>query len=216
MRFNILIIILMLISMSGNASELDQEEMFGRAQAVYERSIEMQYDGLGHAAPNQYADQFNDRIEKISSDGNHIIKQYLEGKASSKQTANLFVFVSFSMPDELIKQYMNEASRYGASVVIIGLIDNDFMQTQLKIQELTEKSRSGGIQIDPNLFTRYEIKSVPAILLTEDEYPCQPSACAAKAYDMIYGAVPIKYALESFEASGDLKESASTRIGMTL
>lgn len=113
--------------------------------------------------------------------------------ASINQT-ELYVFVSFSMPDTLIKQYVQEAKNYGAKVVIKGLIDNDFAKTQAYISKLLEGEQQGGIQIDPELFKEHDIKTVPAILLK-----------SAQNYDVVYGAVPIKYALELFQNAEDVK-----------
>jgi type-F conjugative transfer system pilin assembly protein TrbC len=116
------------------------------------------------------------------------------------------------MPDTLIKQYIVEAEKYGAKVAIIGLIDNDFALTKARIGEIVGESNRGGVIIDPNLFTTYKVESVPAILLTADNYPCQSTECIADKFDIMYGAVHLQYALEAFQNEGDLRDVAANKL----
>lgn len=220
MRFKFIVIIWFLATSMAHASETNSDEMHARAQAVYEKSMKL----LENAEPvempksNIYAGQFDAQITAINNDGNQKIKTYLQGNhyessAVNQDKSNLFVLVSFSMPEVLIKQYITEGKIYGANVVVIGLIDNDFLLTQMKIKEIIGESKRGGVMIDPNIFMTYKVDTVPAILLTTDEYPCQSSMCSSDKFDIMYGSVRIKYALESFAAGGDLKESAFLRLG---
>jgi type-F conjugative transfer system pilin assembly protein TrbC len=208
------------LAASLNASEINHDDIQRRIQSVYEKSAYLLDGSNTFTLPeaNPYEGEYDERISAINQDKERIITGYLQGKGmeakKSMQTdsGNLFVLVSFSMPDTLIKQYMNEAHRYRANVVIIGLVDNDFNITQSKIKEITGKTNKGGVLIDPNLFTTYNVQSVPAILLTADQYPCLATNCSSGNFDIMYGAVPVQYALESFQARGDLKEFASSRL----
>lgn len=174
------------------------------------------------AACSTHANSYDERISVMHEEGKQKIKSYLERNGgnmerfASSDGANLFVLVSFSMPDNLIQQYIAEAATYKANVVVVGLIDNDFMATQKKIQELVGVSNKGGVMIDPNLFMTYKVEAVPAILLTSDQYPCQSTECHSSKFDIMYGAVHIRYALESFNSSGDMKSNAETRLAVKL
>lgn len=114
----------------------------------------------------------------------------IQGKPKYNQ--QVFVFISFSMPDEAIKQLLVESKKYNAVLIIQGLIDDSFSKTLNKIADVTKKSDNiGGIQIDPNLFQEYKINAVPAYALNYKH----------DDYDIVYGLGSIKGALEVFDRS---------------
>lgn len=222
MRFKYILIAFIFVFGSCQADTYNDEEIIERAQLMYQKSVKlMEGRELPAVSVNPYAGQYDARISAMHEDGKQKIKRYLEGRGesiegfASTDGANLFVLVSFSMPDKLIQQYITEAAKYKASVVVIGLVENDFMATQKKIQGLVGKSNKGGIMIDPNLFMTYKVESVPAVLLTSDKYPCESSRCQSGSFDIMYGSVHIKYALESFKSSGEMSQNAETRLAVS-
>lgn len=104
----------------------------------------------------------------------------------------LYVFVSFSMPDESLTAYMKDAHQVGGALVLQGLYHNSFSATTQKVIQLLPK-KQGGLLLDPNLFRRFKIKKVPAILMTDkaclDEATCD-------RYAVIYGNITLSYALQ--------------------
>lgn len=215
MRFKSQIIVWLLLATVAHANA-DHDDMYRRAETVYQQSLHLLGDENKVAVPkaNSNVGKYNARISNIQQNSNKTLEQYFkkQGIDTRSDRSNLFVLVSFSMPDNLIKQYINEAEKYGAHVAIIGLVDNDFIETKSRIGEIIGTSNKGGVIIDPNLFLTYHVESVPAILLTSDEYPCQSSSCQGDKFDIIYGAVQIKFALESFENEGDLKDMAANKL----
>ena len=78
---------------------------------------------------------------------------------SSSCFAITYVFVSFSLNDETLKSYYKEAESFDAVLVMRGLIDDSFMATKAKLDELKI-----AYNIDPDLFEKYQVKSVPTIV----------------------------------------------------
>jgi conjugal transfer pilus assembly protein TrbC len=74
-----------------------------------------------------------------------------------------YVFVSFSMNDDSLRSYFIEAEKYGAKLVIRGLVGeknsrNRFAQMKAKV----EQARIN-VEINPNLFEQLNIKQIPVI-----------------------------------------------------
>ncbi len=119
------------------------------------------------------------------------------------------LFVSFSMPDSLLFALADEAARLNIPVVINGLVDGDFkktietfkhLNTQAKKQHLNFK----GVSIDPVWFTQFQIKSVPALVVTESPKNCASgSDCVSQPFDVVYGNASLKNALELIAERGD-------------
>ncbi len=109
----------------------------------------------------------------------------------------LMYFVSFSIPDDGLKEMMLDAHYLQVPVLINGLINNDFRSTIKKIFDLKKDNNIGGVQIDPNAFKMYGIQKVPALVLQ----------CGA-TYDVVYGNIKITNALEQIKDNGDCAASA--------
>src|ERR1700721_885673 len=73
---------------------------------------------------------------------------------------DILIFVSFSMPKESLKGWMDEAEKIHAPLVIRGLVNNSFKETVKKMTELANDNH-GGVQLDPTLFKAFNIKQVP-------------------------------------------------------
>lgn len=117
----------------------------------------------------------------------------------SRYKTKLLVFISFSMPDEAIKELLIETQKYDAGLIIQGLKDDSFDETVKKISGLIEKAGNvGGIQIDPSLFNKYKVNEVPTYILKEN------TSYDAK-YDSLVGASGISHALEIFKKHGEVK-----------
>lgn len=119
---------------------------------------------------------------------------------------NLYVFVSFSMKDQNIKQLLEEAKRFGAILVLRGLKDNSFRKTVMHLSKFMQKEGEGMI-IDPTLFKKYKVEQVPTFVLSRN---CDD--CSNQDYDILRGNVNIAFALEKFQDKGDLKVEAIARL----
>lgn len=90
----------------------------------------------------------------------------LSGGTSASDSSVTLVFVSFSMPDIAIKELCDNAARYGATIVLIGLHEDSFIATKDKILEINPDGIS--LSIHPDLFKQYDIKRVPTFVLVKD------------------------------------------------
>lgn len=121
------------------------------------------------------------------------------------ETGNIYIFISFSMSNESIKGWMNESKKIGAPVIIRGLVNNSFKDTLQKVSDLTHDNQ-GGVQLDPNLFRRFQIEKVPAVVVAKNE-SCLPSQTCIDEYDVIYGDVTLAYALKKIADKNDTLSS---------
>lgn len=207
---------LFLVATVSQAGSIDAALIHKEAQAVVDQTLERMrhHPELTMGGENMHMGEYDQSIIAIQGQTDQKIREILNNHSnrSKADDSNLFVLVSFSMPDTLIKQYVDEASKYGGFVVIIGLIDNDFSHTKARIAEIVGNSKKGGILIDPNIFDAYKITTVPTIILTADEYPCHSGNCSRDKYDMMQGAISVQYALESFESQGELRNIAKLKL----
>jgi conjugal transfer pilus assembly protein TrbC len=144
---------------------------------------------------------------------------------------HLYVFVSYSMPEDMIKAYAREAMWSGASLVVKGLLEgeeiSDFVQKKAKAL-LNGKGYTAAMHIDPRLFDAFEINSVPAIVLSKDDVSqyCVSSAvkvneknatplCVSRksdTYVKVSGAITLDYALKLFMESESFSDEANSRL----
>ena len=129
-----------------------------------------------------------------------------------RQFAGLYIFVSTSMPKPLLKSYLQEANKYGGVLVLKGLPQGSFKELTKFVIDLTGNNGNlqdiaANIQIDDEAYEKFKIVSVPTIVLSkEDDY--HPNQTAIFQFDKMVGNVGVKYSLEEFSKSGELKVQA--------
>jgi len=141
-------------------------------------------------------------------------QEQLEGAANTTihSTSKLYVFVSSSMPIPLLKSYASDALKYDATLVFKGLPEGSFKElAELIVQLKDNNDNIANATIDDESFERFSVSSVPTIILTS-EPPYHPNQTPYIKFDKITGNVGIKYALEQFRDSGDLREEAAKRL----
>lgn len=99
----------------------------------------------------------------------------------------ILVFVSFSMPELSLKELSKEAGKHNAKLILRGLYRESFRKTAEKILEIDKKGM--GLEIDPKLFKKYQIKQVPTFVLIEGE----------KEIGRLSGNVTLEYAKTELE-----------------
>ena len=75
------------------------------------------------------------------------------------------VFVSFSMPPDELKQRVKDAAELNIPVVIRGMVNGDMRTTANAVAGLVKESNTGGVQIDPTTFRKYNITAVPVLIV---------------------------------------------------
>ena len=107
-------------------------------------------------------------------------------------TPHAFVFVSFSMPNALLMDTLNDSARLQIPATLNGLHHNSMMETVNLIGALSNQVPNLNLQIDPTAFEWFGIQQVPALVVEED-------GC----FDVIYGHLPLKEGLERIASQGE-------------
>ena len=102
------------------------------------------------------------------------------------------IFVSFAMPETLLKQTLKESARLRIPAILNGLHQNSMPATMKKIMELSKEIPELNLQIDPTAFERFAITQVPALVVEQDNI-----------FDVIYGNLTLEAALMRIKESGE-------------
>lgn len=102
------------------------------------------------------------------------------------------VFISFSMPNTLLEETLNECTRLHIPAYLNGLYQDSMKNTALKVMELSKKIPNLNLAIDPTLFERFGIQQVPALVIEE-----------GKTFDVIYGHLTLQEGLMRIAGHGD-------------
>lgn len=115
------------------------------------------------------------------------------------------VFVSFSMPPEELKQRVKEAAQLNIPVVIRGMVNGDMRATANAVAGLVKESNTGGVQIDPTTFRKYNITAVPVLIV----------ACGNQGdkVDRLQGDLTLHQALKRVAEEGDCSDTARNLLG---
>ena len=129
-----------------------------------------------------------------------------------RQFSGLYIFVSQSMPQALLKNYLHEANKYGGVLVLKGLPQGSFKELAKFVTDITGTSDNAhdieaNIQIDDEAYDKFNVVVVPTIVLSlsSDYHPLESTDFK---FDKMVGNVGVKYSLEEFSNSGELKEEA--------
>ena len=133
-------------------------------------------------------------------------------RGRGRQFSGLYIFVSQSMPQALLKNYLHEANKYGGVLVLKGLPQGSFKELAKFVTDLTGTSDNAhdieaNIQIDDEAYDKFNVVVVPTIVLSlsSDYHPLESTDFK---FDKMVGNVGVKYSLEEFSNSGELKEEA--------
>ena len=116
--------------------------------------------------------------------------------------SRVIVFISFSMPEASIRSWLTQARKIHVPVVIRGLVNNSFPETLSKISKLVGPNNTG-VQIDPELFKKFDIREVPAVVIREPADNCLPSMSCIENFNVLSGNVTFSYALSRFVREDD-------------
>ncbi|WP_126448111.1 type-F conjugative transfer system pilin assembly protein TrbC [Sulfuricystis multivorans] len=124
------------------------------------------------------------------------------GQGPAKQ--ELMIFISTSMPTKALVMLGEQAKATGAVLVMRGLVAP--LGTRGAIQKTMEALQPVGttgaqIQIDPEAFTRYNVKAVPTFVIASKEEGCSSDTCDSQSYALT-GDVTLEYALEQWSSRG--------------
>ena len=168
----------------------------------------------------QRAQEYQELVQTIKE--RHI--ENARAKGIIRKAPQAVVFVSFSMPTLSLKQIIQDAAHYQIPVVVRGLRENSFRKTIEKIFDLVKEDNKGGILINPVWFRKYDIKTVPAVVVScgEADASCEENkkngkneksvksdgGDGFKKTDVVYGNIPLKRALTIIAERGDAPKVA--------
>ncbi|MBX9621607.1 MAG: type-F conjugative transfer system pilin assembly protein TrbC [Alphaproteobacteria bacterium] len=124
-------------------------------------------------------------------------------------SAELTLFVSFSLGEKALLNLANEAKLYKATLVLRGFKDNSYAKTVHALQKIIQETGQGLI-IDPELFSLFSITAVPTYILSRPFQLHTLEQTQTPLHDRLQGHVSLQYALETFAKEGDLKEEANS------
>lgn len=137
----------------------------------------------------------------LARSDNHFLDDLVRKQQASqkdKPQQGAVYFISFSIPEVGLKRMLGEARRYGIPATLRGMRDNDLKATAEAVLSLVKDGVTDGVQIDPTLFTKYDIRSVPTLVVY-----CR------QGYDVIRGNLRVKQALEKVVTAGDCRQVAA-------
>lgn len=161
--------------------------------------------------PALSTEQLHEQSKQWQTLSQNLQRKAMEGierqaKNPKADASGVMIFASLGMPDNSLKQLLAQAADFNIPVVIRGLWQNDFAQTATKVQTLiTPKDGEpimGGVEINPVWFKQFNITSVPAfVVINEDKCRGKPP-CNADDFDVLYGNVSIYDALDILQREG--------------
>lgn len=118
------------------------------------------------------------------------------------RSSHVFVFISFSMPKGSLRQWLYQAQKIKAPLVLRGLVDHSLAATTREVADLLGEKKTGGVALDPPLFKRFGITQVPAVVVTRADASFSSLDGATPPFDVVYGDVPLKTALAYLATHG--------------
>ena len=115
----------------------------------------------------------------------------------------LQIFVSSSIPKTLLRQYAQEAKRYGGVLILRGLPNGSIHKLTDLVMEISTDN-SAPMQIDDQSFKAFGVNVVPTIVLSQSK----SIFAEPNKYDKVTGSITIQAALRIFSKSGDLANEA--------
>lgn len=111
---------------------------------------------------------------------------------SSDNGFDVFVFLSFSAPEEIWLDLSKELQKVNGAIVVRGLPQNSFKEFYQKLKNLDQKGFSAHLQINPKLFEKYSIDKVPTFVVSQ-----------GSGYDKVSGNISLFTALELLAKTGN-------------
>lgn len=119
----------------------------------------------------------------------------------------VIIFISFSMPTQSIVSLLQDAQKIHASVVIRGLIHNEFKETFKRISSIVTEAKGGGVELNPLVFSKFNIQKIPAFVVIPDGEICLlEKICPDERFDVVYGDIPLFDALKEIRDHGTVSK----------
>jgi conjugal transfer pilus assembly protein TrbC len=217
MLLSILTALCMRAAFAGNTNDIINRERLRSEKIVKEVTKENGGFEKHKEISRRRIQEYQELVQSIKE--RHI--KNARAKGIIKKAPQAVVFVSFSMPTLSLKQIIQDAAYYQIPVVVRGLYENSFRKTIERIFDLVKEDNKGGILINPVWFRKYDIKTVPAVVVSGGEVDAsreeykknEKSGKNAgdgefKKTDVVYGNIPLKRALTIIAERGEASKVA--------
>lgn len=122
--------------------------------------------------------------------------------------APLLVFISFSMPEQSLKLWAEQASKIKAPLVLRGFVENSIQATTQKAFELFGSDGMPELLVDPEAFERFAIENVPAVVAVSQLTGSSPNDHVEPAveppFEVVYGDTSLEDALTLMMSHGSV------------
>ncbi|NGX52238.1 MAG: hypothetical protein KR126chlam5_00534 [Candidatus Anoxychlamydiales bacterium] len=92
--------------------------------------------------------------------------RFFEKNSGDNQSA-VYIFISFSVPENTWLELDRTTSPINKIFVVRGIPNNSFEAFEKQIAALKDTGFSSSVEINPELFHKYEIKNVPSFVVTD-------------------------------------------------
>jgi type-F conjugative transfer system pilin assembly protein TrbC len=195
--------------------ELLAEKVAGADREGFKGIMEKSREIVMNAIAEKYKELLMLRQQQDGLAEHNSLRGLDEQGRNYRDSSILKVFVSSSMGTELLRTYAKEVRRYGGVLVFNGLPDNSWVKLNKTVMEIVGNEEGVGIQIDPEEFDRFNIKTVPAfVLIKEADWITGTSEEMAEdkvIYDKVTGNIGTEAALRLFAEQGELGAMARAK-----
>ncbi len=165
-----------LLFLSCNCSGWEHDKWLYQAeQNIDQKSVDWLREQMKEGLPD---------IDPLDHIGNPC-KHCLSGELLEMET-KVLVCISFSVPEESWLKLSSEMEPYAGHFVIRGLPNNSFQELAKRLGSLKKRGMNTPVQIDPQLFDRFQIERVPTFVLVE-----------GSEHHKITGNISLEYALDT-------------------
>lgn len=192
-------------------SAASADDMRDRSRQALDSALEASRAGPVRAMPD-----IKTPAATRSVDVQKIAEQYRRMEAS-KTAEGLLIFVSHSMPKAALMRLARDAKRARAVLVFRGIKGNLSSQGWLKSMEAMRPLTDTGaaVQIHPDLFKEFGVKSVPTFVLTQSGKNTCDTASACKDTLVAVGDASLGFVLDRWsDAGGALGKMARDRLDL--
>ncbi|MBP6103526.1 MAG: type-F conjugative transfer system pilin assembly protein TrbC [Gammaproteobacteria bacterium] len=122
-----------------------------------------------------------------------------------ENASSILVFISFSMPEQSLKLWAEQASQIKAPLILGGFVENSIFKTTQKAFELFGNDTLPELLVDPEAFERFGIQVVPAVVAVSDTESSTNHHTASEKqphFEVVYGDTSLLDALRLMQSRG--------------
>lgn len=125
----------------------------------------------------------------------------VQAHSAQRTEPELFIFVSYSMPEQSLKLWAKQANRVDGQLLLRGFVENDLQKTTAKTLALFGQEPNVDISVDPEKFQKFHIQVVPAVVIAEPDLEDSDDTSVPR-FNVVYGDTSLEEALERLAKTG--------------